>query len=232
MTGMTNGTVSIESGGKTGLCVKEHSENGLENVDWDKAARIFAPEKESWEKRIKKGIEKYPLTKDLLIILAAGGLISLALIAPPLAGMIAKEVKWQERARLNQRLERLRKRKLVNVSYRNGETVLEITQDGRKRALEYKFDEMKIKKPREWDNKWRIVIFDIAEERKAMRERLRAKLKELGFLSLNDSVLIYPYPCPDEIEFIRQVFGVGKEVTYLATERFEGDDYYYNWFFL
>lgn len=202
----------------------------LENLNWEKAAKIFAPEKENWEKKLKKGIEKYPLTKDLLIILAAGGFVSLALIAPPLAGMIGKEIKWRERTKFNQRLERLKKRKLINITYHHDGTKVEITQDGRKKALEYKFEEMKIKKPSRWDGKWRIVIFDVAENKRKQRDRLREKLKEIGFITLNESVLIYPYPCQDEVEFVRQVFGVGAEVTYLTTERFENDDYYYNWF--
>lgn len=203
----------------------------LESLNWDKAAKIFAPEKENWEKKLKKGIEKYPLTKDLLMVLAFGGFLSLAIIAPPLAGMVAKEIKWRERAKFNQRLERLKKRKLINIIYENGETKVEITQDGRKKALEYKFEEMKIKEPAKWDNKWRLVIFDVPDDKKRMRERLRAKLKEIGFRILNESVLIYPYPCQDEIEFVRQIFNVGKEVTYLTAERFEEDGYYYDWFF-
>lgn len=202
----------------------------FENTDWEKAARIFAPEKENWEKKLKKGVEKYPLAKDLLLILAAGGLISLAFVAPPLAGMVAKEIRWHERAKFNQRLERLRRRKLVSITVADGVTKVEITREGRKKALEYKFDEMKIKTPPKWDGKWRLVIFDVKETKRRQRDRLRDKLKEIGFCALNESVLIYPYPCRDEVEFIRQVFGVGAEVMYLTTERFEGDGYFYNWF--
>lgn len=203
----------------------------IEKVNWEQVAKIFAPEKESWKKKLKKGIEKYPVTKDLLMILAAGGVLALGLMAPPLGIFVAKELLWREKSKFNQRLARLQKKKWVTVSYKNGETVVEITQDGFKRALKYKFDAMKINPPAKWDGKWRVVIFDISENKKSLRDRLRRKLHELGFLSLNESVLIYPHSCKDEIEFVRQVFGVGKEVTYLTTERFENDDYYYNWFF-
>lgn len=200
-------------------------------INWEMAAKIFAPEKENWEKKLKKGIEKYPLTKDLLMILAVGGAISLAVIAPGLAAVVGKELKWQERAKFNQRLERLKKRKLVKIIHENGERKVEITQDGHKKALEYKFEEMKIKTPDKWDEKWRLVIFDVSNDKKGQRDRLRGKLKELGFLILNESVLIYPYPCSEEIEFVRQIFRLGKEVTYLKTDRFEGDDYYESYFF-
>lgn len=203
----------------------------MDELNWEKAAKIFAPEKENWDKKIKKGIEKYPLTKDLLMILAAGGFVSLAIVAPGLAAFVAKEIKWGERAKLNQRLERLKKRKLINILYKNGQTIVEITEDGRKKALEYKFEEMKVKHSSKWDGRWRLVIFDVANDKRRQRDRLRDKLKSLGFLILNESVLIYPYDCLDEIEFIRQVFNLGKEVTYLTADRFEGDGYYENWFF-
>ncbi|MBI3558827.1 hypothetical protein HY085_00355 [Candidatus Gottesmanbacteria bacterium] len=104
-------------------------------------------------------------------------------------------------------------------------------KDGFKKALDYKFNEMKIKTPGHWDNKWRVVIFDISEDKRKLRDRLRSKLKEMGFISLNESVLIYPYLCQDEVEFVKEVFSVEREVTYLTMERFEGDDYYYDRFF-
>lgn len=207
------------------------AELDIERINWDQAAKIFAPEKENWEKKLKKRWKKYPLAKDLLMILAAGGVLTLGVMAPPLGTFVAKELIWRDKSKFNQRLARLKNRKLVTVSYKNGEPVVEITQDGFKKALDYKFNEMKIKTPAKWDNKWRVVIFDVSKKKGRQRDRLRGKLKELGFLILNESVLIYPYSCVDEIEFVRQVFSLNKEVTYLTADRFEGDDYYYSWFF-
>lgn len=50
-----------------------------------------------------------------------------------------------------------------------------------------------------WDKKWRIVIFDIPEELHSARVRFRRKLKSLGFVMLQKSVFVFPYPCHEEI---------------------------------
>ena len=43
-------------------------------------------------------------------------------------------------------------------------------------------------KEKEWDGKYRLVLFDIPEENRAIRDLLRNKLKELGFIGWQKSV--------------------------------------------
>lgn len=50
-----------------------------------------------------------------------------------------------------------------------------------------------------WDRKWRIVIFDIPEKKKRLRESLRRKLIDLGFGRWQKSVYIIPHDIRDEI---------------------------------
>jgi len=64
---------------------------------------------------------------------------------------------------------------------------------------------MKIER-KKWDGKWRIVVFDIPEKKKGVRNALRRKLKELGFYELQKSVFVFPYECGNEIEFIVEFF--------------------------
>jgi DNA-binding transcriptional regulator PaaX len=68
-----------------------------------------------------------------------------------------------------------------------------------------------------------LVIFDVEETRRGLRDRFREKLGKLGFYRLNDSVFVHPYPCFDEIEFIRNYYFVGAEVTYILAEKIEDD---------
>ena len=200
------------------------------NIDLEKAEKIFAPEKETILKKLSRTTEKYPLTKDVLVLLAGVGFLSLAVLMPGLAKLAASAAR-QERGNFRRRLKRLEQRKLVKISYDvKGEPVVEITQNGLQQALHYKFEEMEIKKPRKWDGKWRVVIFYVPEGKKRLRDRLREKLKALGFYSLNKSVFVHPFPCFDEIEFIRQVFLVGGEVTYLVAEKIENDPHLLTWF--
>jgi len=74
---------------------------------------------------------------------------------------------------------------------------------------------MKINKPLKWDNLWRLVIFDIPEDKKSARMALASKLKELGFYPMQKSVYIHPYECKDEIDFIMELFDITPYVRFL-----------------
>lgn len=203
----------------------------MENMDWEKAAKIFAPEKENILKKLAKDPNTYLLAKDVLLVLAATGLVGLAVIMPGAGALVAKEITAsRRRADFNKRLKRMKRSGYVEILDRNGETVIKITKQGIEKAMHYKFDQMQIKQPVRWDKKWRVVIFDIPEEKKRLRDKLREKLQSLGFYSLNRSVFVHPYPCLDEIEFIREVFSVGGEVTYILAQDIENKEDLLGWF--
>ena len=87
-------------------------------------------------------------------------------------------------------------------------------------------DDLEIKRPKRWDGKWRIVIFDISQLKKFYRELFRGKLKELGFYPLQKSVWIHPFECRDEIEVLREFFGLTQdEVRLVVAENIEKDDW-------
>jgi DNA-binding transcriptional regulator PaaX len=91
----------------------------------------------------------------------------------------------------------------------------------------FQIDSLKIDKPKKWDNKWRLVIFDIAQLHSIKRNAFRGKLKELGFRPLQKSVWINPYKCSDEIELLRDFFGLDKkDVRLITAENIEDDNYF------
>lgn len=94
----------------------------------------------------------------------------------------------------------------------DGAMVAELTEKGRSRATRFPLDDLKLSKPERWDGKWRIVIFDIAEERRKTRNALRWRLKNLGFCELQRSVFVVPYQCEDEITILVNAFGLREEV--------------------
>ena len=51
-------------------------------------------------------------------------------------------------------------------------------------------DYLKIDKPKIWDKKWRIVVFDIPEKQRGARDSLRTYLKKLDFYELQKSIFI------------------------------------------
>lgn len=197
----------------------------LQKIDWAKVEKIFASDRELFLKQIKKGQVLDPRTKELLILLAGGVFFGLSVFFPTLPMALAPflvERKRFDSGHFSQRIKRLKKQKLVEVVEENGQTLVRITEAGRVRALRYKLEEIEIKKPKVWDKKWRIVIFDIPEKYKRMREIFRDHLKTMGFYMLQKSVWVHPYPCFDEVEFLRQVYHVGVNVSYIVADSIEG----------
>lgn len=78
-------------------------------------------------------------------------------------------------------------------------------------------------KPKIWDEKWRLVMFDIPEKRKKIRNLLRFHLKKIGFIQVQGSVWVYPYPCEEIIVIIKIYFNLNDEVLYFTTDHIEND---------
>lgn len=79
----------------------------------------------------------------------------------------------------------------------NGRVVFKITAKGEK-LLDEVIPLQKLGE-RTWDGWWRIVIFDIEEKDRYLRDRVREKLLDLGFGKWQESVYICPHPVQEEI---------------------------------
>lgn len=91
---------------------------------------------------------------------------------------------------------------------KDGMPYLRLTSVGKKK-VERDFPLLTIQNTK-WDRKWRIVIFDIEEVSRPIRERLRYKLREVGFGMLQKSVFISPHDiAKDFTEFI-EVLGLSE----------------------
>jgi hypothetical protein len=49
------------------------------------------------------------------------------------------------------------------------------------------------------DGKWKMIIFDIPETQRPVRDYLRTKLKQLGFKRWQNSIWVTPYKLPDDV---------------------------------
>ncbi|MBI2065631.1 MAG: CRISPR-associated endonuclease Cas2 [Candidatus Zambryskibacteria bacterium] len=81
----------------------------------------------------------------------------------------------------------------------------------------------KIKTPKKWDNKWRVIIFDIPEKKKRARDQVREILSAAGFQRLQNSVWVYPYDCEDVIGLMKIDLGIGKYLLYMIVDQIEND---------
>lgn len=105
----------------------------------------------------------------------------------------------------------------------NKERYIELTRKGLKVLKETDIERIKIKKPENWDGKWRIVIFDIPESQRDCRDILRTKLKQMGFLQVQRSVYIFPFECTQEIHELVNRLSIKKSVIICISEIIEGE---------
>jgi len=130
----------------------------------------------------------------------------------------AREWKKIDERKLKEEIQKLYRSKLVSMKENSDKSyTLILTEKGKLKALTYHFHGMRIKK-RNWDGKWRLVVFDIPERNRKGRDALRNKLKELGFYELQKSVFIFPYECQNEIEFITEFFNLRQYIRYGVLE--------------
>jgi len=85
-------------------------------------------------------------------------------------------------SQLSQAIKRLREKGFIKQDKINmGEVVLKLTDQGRDALGIEDKDEL-------WDGKWRIVIWDIPEQKRIIRNLFRRNLKKWGFKHLQNSV--------------------------------------------
>ncbi|HXY18222.1 MAG TPA: hypothetical protein VEH48_02265 [Candidatus Nitrosopolaris sp.] len=162
------------------------------------------------------------ITDNILRILAVSGVAATALVAPNLLIALDKPLRkylgrLDERARqreLSRVINYMRSQGLIKDDYRHG---LRITAKGRRRMQRVNFAKLRVPKPEQWDQRWRLVFFDIPEERKTGRDALIRKLKQLDFYQLQRSVWVHPFPCRPIIEKVADAYQVDKFVTYVET---------------
>lgn len=176
------------------------------------------------KRKYRKEYNRGEITKAILKGLVIGGVTVGAVVAVAALPGIAPVLRlfqgsdYRKRQKFKNGLYRMKKQKLIKMYYIDNEEVIEITEKGKKRLLQYDYDDMEINIPKKWDNMWRIVIFDIPEKRKKARNAINLKLKELGFHPIQKSTFIFPYKCKNEIDFVGEHFFVRKHINYIIAK--------------
>lgn len=187
-------------------------------------------EKKKKERKEQKEKEKRVPIKNLLLrSLASAGMISVALVAPKMTRLLKQlDRPAKSRAHLYRRIaqgiSRLEQSGLVTVSGEYAKRRVKITEKGLKILEQIEFGGMMIPEPAFWDGKWRILVFDINERRRRTRNQLRRLIQGQGFVRLQDSVWVYPYPRDEFMSLVRAHLksGVG-EMRFFVAEALESD---------
>lgn len=167
------------------------------------------------------------IQSSVLTIVGLTGLIAVAAIAPHMAGLIgALGVDKRLRNSMYTTATRMAKKGFVKFETRNGRKYLRITDAGRlelERATKFTQSVLKSERPKRWDKRWRMLIFDIPERNRAIRNTLRRALLEFGFLRLQGSVWIYPYDCEELVTLLKADLRIGRDMLYVVVEKIEND---------
>ncbi len=178
------------------------------------------------EETARKRRRNQNVQKTVLGIVAVAGILAVTMIAPnifqAIPRLMGNKYKFGYRARTA--AGRLAQKGYVRFVERNGKRFVEITEKGKRAyVLEQARFAAYTNINKRWDKRWRIVIFDIPEKRKVLRERVRRLVREFGFLKLQDSVWIFPYDCEELIAMMKVELRIGKDILYIIADSVEND---------
>lgn len=186
--------------------------------------------------RYKKWTPPEPLAVTILKLAAVG--VAVVLSPPLLINGIKAYLKYKiDEAGYDEYLNKKRIQNSIRYLKRKhfiafpGKGRFTITQKGTKRLDKINIDRITVQHVK-WDGKWRLLTFDIPEEKAHIREYFRKRLKEIGFYHFQRSVFIIPYPCAKEIDTLCEVLEISSNAHLLTADRFEGDDELKKYFLL
>jgi CRISPR-associated endonuclease Cas2 len=172
------------------------------------------------ERENKKRIRRNTIKKIILASVATAGVLSIALVAPGILVGLKKLGFTPKRLNARRSRDSLVKEGLLYYEGNN----LRLTEKGKNVLCKLEQNNFVIKKPKKWDKKWRVLIFDIPENKRWIRQKIRMTLRSIGFLKLQNSVWVYPYDCEDYINLIKSDLKVGKSVLYMIVDSIEYDN--------
>lgn len=179
--------------------------------------------------------EKVSVGRAVLGVLGVAGLVSVAVLAPN-ALQLFRSFKTSRTSKklgdatrlkydINATITRLQKEECIALEKRGEDMYVRLTEKGKKRLDSYQSNTVALQDPRKWDGKWRVVIFDVTEEKRSVRDRLRRGLKSFGFVRLQQSAWVLPYDCEDVITMLKTDQKLWGDVLYILAEKVEGDEY-------
>lgn len=165
--------------------------------------------------------------KTILNIVALGGILAVGAIAPNCLQLLkyTKTNKRKKKYYINSVVRRLIQNGYLKYGEnRKGQKVVRLTKKGEKVLEEYMLtDSLNKLKTKNWDGKYRVIIFDIKEQKRKTRDRLREWLVKIGMFRLQNSVWVFPYDCEDIITLLKANYKIGKEVLYMKVDYIEQD---------
>ncbi len=170
----------------------------------------------------RKRLRRNQVAALVLESVKVAGLLGVAVVAPNVIGAMAKIgiiSTGRDRELVKRAVDRLYKK--GHLKHVKGKLALTVSGKETLRVLDLKFRTWE--PPKRWDKQWRVLVFDIPESKKSLRDRIRRTLESIGFRQLQRSVWVYPYDCEDWVTLWKAEFKVGSEMLYLIVNSIEGE---------
>ena len=174
------------------------------------------------EENFQKRRKRADVQQLILSSIAVAGLLSVALVAPNVIGAMSK-VGMLPTRRQTDSIRAARNRLVANGLLQWEGNLLRLTEQGEKHLRYWRLRDFGLPQPKRWDKRWRVLIFDIPENRKGLRDQIRRTLLMIGFVRLQNSVWAYPYDCEDLITLLKADFKIGKDLLYMIVDTIEYD---------
>lgn len=177
------------------------------------------------EQTSAKRAKRKKLREIILTTIGTAGIIGIGLVAPNAAGVMIK-MGLVPGKKQKQAIDRARDRLIEQGLLRREGGFLRITPRGQILLKKIEAAGYRRVKRERWDGRWRMLIFDIPEYRKPLREKVRRTLMAMGFVLLQRSVWIYPYDCEELMALLKADFKIGKDMRYVIADTIESDGAY------
>lgn len=172
---------------------------------------------------LEKRSKKRHIQDIVLKTVSLAGVIGVGLVAPNVL-VAMKKIGLVSYDREKESIERSKKALINRGLLELKKDKLRLTQKGKLYLLRNTFNKNQQKKKPKWDGKWRVLIFDIPENLRFVRDQLRSTLIVIGFKRLQNSVWIYPYNCEDLVNLLKADLEIGKDLLYMIVDTLEDDE--------
>lgn len=176
------------------------------------------------EEENKKETRRTDIQETILTTILSGGRMGASNLIPQvLNALLNLDLPVSKRKNEAVKSAAINLRKKGLIKFEGGHYAL--TDQGKKVLGDWQMTDYKVPRPKKWDRKWRVIIFDIPEKKRAIRTGIRKILIEAGFQRLQDSVWVYPYDCEDAIALMKINLKIENYLLYMIVDRIENDRY-------
>ena len=136
----------------------------------------------------------------------AAGMVGIAIAAPNAIQAIEELSKLYRKKTNRTYADYLRRTGYFEAIPHDGKFVIRLSEKGRREVKTAPFEDFEFPTENSWRGTWHILMFDIPESHRTVRQYVAKRLVELGLRPLQDSVYVYPHDLSKLAAAIRQAY--------------------------